>query len=177
MATTPPRFETGLIAAQGMGAVAVGAAWLGAGSTPGWPLTAVIILAAGGLLGVAASVALRGSFRVRPTPGDDARLIQGGVYRWLRHPMYVAVILIFSAAAVSRPSTWVLVAVGLNLALYLGKARYEESVLMRHYQGYARYREGTLGVRPLGGPGKGGGERTPANPDSTDQSSDPTTKE
>ena len=54
-----------------------------------------------------------------------------------------------AAAACSRPSIWVLLIVGLNFGLYLGKARYEESVLMKYYEGYADYRDGTLGVKPL----------------------------
>jgi hypothetical protein len=56
---------------------------------------------------------------------------------------------LLAAAASSRPSIWVLLIVGLNFGLYLGKARYEESVLMDRYEGYADYREGTLGVKPL----------------------------
>jgi protein-S-isoprenylcysteine O-methyltransferase Ste14 len=172
-----PRFETWLLVAQIMGGIAVGAAWLRSDSTSGWPRVALVFLIAGGLLGVAASMALRGSFRIRPTPREGARLVQAGVYRWLRHPMYVAVMLVFAAAACSRPSTWVLLTSGLNLVLYLGKARYEESVLMHHYQGYAQYRESTLGVKPLPGPGTRRRSRTNANPDQPDSPSGPTRQE
>ena len=173
MTAASPRSESWLIAAQSVGGIAVGIAWLRSDSIGGWPLVAFLVLVAGTLLGIAASVALRGSFRVRPTPRDDARLVQGGIYRWLRHPMYVAVILIFAAAALSRPSTWVLLTAGLNLALYLGKARYEESVLMHHYPDYAQYREHSIGVRPLAGPGKRRGEGMNPDPDRPDPPSAP----
>ena len=149
MTTASPRFETFLLAAQSLGGLGLGAAWLLSGSTSGWPLVALALLIAGGLLAVAAFVALSGSFRVVPSPHADATLVRTGIYRWLRHPMYVAVLLVLAAAACSRPSAWVLLIVGLNFVLYLGKARYEESVLMDHYEGYADYREGTLGVKPL----------------------------
>jgi protein-S-isoprenylcysteine O-methyltransferase Ste14 len=149
MTAASPRFEIFLLAAQILGGLGLGAAWLLSSSISGWPLVALALLIGGGLLAVAAFVALSGSFRVVPSPRAGATLVQAGIYRWLRHPMYVAVILVLAAAACSRPSIWVLLIVGLNCALYLGKARYEESVLIDHYEGYADYRQGTLGVKPL----------------------------
>ena len=148
MSSTIPVLERWLLAGQAIGGVAVGVAWLLA-SAEGWPGIALALLALGLITGVAAFAALGNSFRVAPSPHRDAQLVRHGIYRWLRHPMYVAVVFVLAAAACSRPAVSVLVATGLNFVFYLAKARYEERVLMHHYPDYEDYRTRTVGVRPL----------------------------
>jgi len=43
---------------------------------------------------VAAGYSLRPSLRISPIPKENAPLIESGIYRRVRHPMYLAVILI-----------------------------------------------------------------------------------
>jgi protein-S-isoprenylcysteine O-methyltransferase Ste14 len=79
--------------------LAVMAAHAGALGAP-LPLEAVLALAAGGGLGLWALRANRpGNFHIRPTPHPQGRLVRHGPYRWLRHPMYTAVLLAGAAAA------------------------------------------------------------------------------
>ncbi len=99
-------------------------------------------------VGLAALVSMRRSFRIVPTPRHDAVLIQHGVYRRLRHPMYTSVLLLLTAISLHHPSVAVLIVAGINGVFYLGKARYEESLLLAHYPAYAQYRARTWGVVP-----------------------------
>ena len=74
-----------------------------------------------------------------PRPRDTAVLIQDGVYRQLRHPIYAALILIAIGWSLLTAS---LLALGLALALALLldlKARREEVWLRDRYPGYAAY--------------------------------------
>lgn len=99
-------------------------------------------------VGLAALVSMRSSFRIVPTPRHDATLIQHGIYRRLRHPMYTSVLLLLTAISLHQPSAAVLLVAGINVVFYLAKARYEESLLLAHYPGYAQYRARTWGVVP-----------------------------
>ena len=143
-----PVLERWLLAGQAIGGFAVGVTWLRA-SAAGWPEIALVLFALGLVIGVTAFAALGNSFRIAPSPHSDAQLVRHGIYRWLRHPMYVAVVFALAAAACSRPAASVLVATGLNLVFYFAKARYEERVLMQHYPDYEDYRTRTVGVQPL----------------------------
>lgn len=114
-----------------------------------WRTCLVALLAVGAAaIGVSALVSLRPSFRIAPTPRSDAVLIQHGVYRRLRHPMYTSVSMLVTAITLHHPSVGVIAVAAVNLAFYLAKARYEESLLQRRYPDYARYRARTWGVVP-----------------------------
>lgn len=78
-----------------------------------------------------------------PTPKADAELVQSGIYRHLRHPLYSSVML----AALGWSLLWQSAA-ALALAVVLGifldaKARLEERLLLARFPKYAAYRERT----------------------------------
>lgn len=104
---------------------------------------------AGGLLGVWAIVTMRlGNLNLAPDVKPDARLVRSGPYRWIRHPMYAAVLLAALALVLDAPSAlrW-----GLWLALLadlLVKLHYEERLLSAHFAGYAAYRQASKRLIP-----------------------------
>jgi protein-S-isoprenylcysteine O-methyltransferase Ste14 len=81
-----------------------------------------------------------GNFNIRPVPKDTAVLITGGPYHWVRHPMYVALLLVMAAVAGAAPhmlAGWLAL---LALAAVLAaKAALEERLLRQAYPGYAEY--------------------------------------
>ncbi len=94
----------------------------------------------GVLIIAAAGYSLKPSLRISPIPKTDSPLIESGIYRRVRHPMYLAVILIgFGMAGYSDSGfAWileVLLIVDLNI-----KARFEDALLLEahpeafHYQ-------------------------------------------
>ena len=126
-----------------MALVVAAGVWMGSNWT-GAPRFAASV--AGGAL-IAAGVAL-GYFGIRdldrslsplPRPRDTAVLIQDGVYRRLRHPIYAAVILLALGWALLMAS-FVALALAAALAVLLDlKARREEVWLRGRYPGYAQY--------------------------------------
>lgn len=95
-----------------------------------------------------------GKFNIRPTPHHAQMLIQEGPYKWIRHPMYTAV-LIFSLAcawsASDRSSSifvWSALAfIGLS-AVLMTKALLEERWLKEIDSTYAAYMKRTKRFLP-----------------------------
>ena len=81
-----------------------------------------------------------GNFNIRPELREGCAMITEGPYRWIRHPMYSAVLWMMGGTVAVSPS---LEMVGLWLVLggilYL-KARREEYLWCRHREEYAAYR-------------------------------------
>lgn len=84
-----------------------------------------------------------GNFNIRPEPKAGGQLITGGPYGWVRHPMYVALLLGMAGVAVGSHS---LVQAGLWLALLIVlnfKAALEERLLRQRWPDYTAYAQRT----------------------------------
>ncbi len=109
---------------------------------PAWPVlvAAALLAAAGGALGLAALVANRpGNFNIHPAPRTGGHLVAHGPYRWIRHPMYAAVLLLTAAATVVAASVPAALGWTLLLAVLIVKATLEERWLSAHHDAYAEY--------------------------------------
>lgn len=90
-----------------------------------------------------------GNFNIRPEPKAEGHLVQTGPYRWIRHPMYTA-LLLFSAGCAAFVAT--LLTGGLSLALLLVlwlKASLEERLLCRRHPAYRAYMTRTRRFLPF----------------------------
>lgn len=106
------------------------------------------VLAAGGWLVYRAIRALGPSLTALPAPGRDARLVEGGIYARLRHPIYLGVILLAAGWAFFVASLPALVVAAL-LAVWLDlKARREEAWLAERFPAYRDYRGRTSRFLP-----------------------------
>ncbi len=114
------------------------------------------VAAVGALLGAVALLQLGGALSVFPAPKAGAPLVTTGVYAWVRHPIYAAVLaLAFGGALYGMDAYRFAVATALTVFFHL-KAGYEERRLEAAHPAYAEYRRRTGRFLPLP-PEPGGG--------------------
>jgi protein-S-isoprenylcysteine O-methyltransferase Ste14 len=93
----------------------------------------------GAALVVLGIVGLGRSLTPLPSPVPHGELREGGLYRWMRHPIYAGIMLLGIGVAV-RSASVVVAAVAFALIAWLTvKARWEERRLAPQYPGYADY--------------------------------------
>lgn len=93
----------------------------------------------GAVVLVVAVVNLGRSLTPLPTPVGHGELRVGGLYRWLRHPIYAGIIALVVGATLRSASILVGVATATLIGWFMLKARWEEQHLARRYPGYAAY--------------------------------------
>jgi protein-S-isoprenylcysteine O-methyltransferase Ste14 len=108
------------------------------------PAGAWAVAAAGALLGLWALVCNPpGNFNIRPDPRPGGQLVRQGPYRWIRHPMYSAVIACGLACGWADGSVPAWLGAALLAAVLAVKAVVEERWMLAAHPGYAAYRART----------------------------------
>jgi len=104
-----------------------------------WPPT-LFLLALAVVLGVWTLGYNRlGNFNIRPELRRGARLITGGPYRHIRHPMYTSVLLGVGALVVADARPWRIALLVALLVVLMAKAAREEQYLRAAFPEYAAY--------------------------------------
>ena len=85
----------------------------------------------------------RGNLNVSPAVRKNASLVQRGPYRWVRHPMYTALLLFMLSYVIAEVTA-------LSVQLWCGllfvlivKSLYEESLLTQRFPSYIEYKRRT----------------------------------
>lgn len=114
-----------------------------------WPLT-LFLLATAAVLGLWALGFNRwGNFNIRPELRSGARLVTGGPYRWIRHPMYASVLLGVGALVYADPRLWRVALLVALLVVLMTKAAREESYLRAAFPEYPAYASRTWRLVPF----------------------------
>jgi len=114
-----------------------------------WPLHWPQWVVAGGLLlfglvlGAASGRALGQSLTPSPIPLSGGELVTSGIYRFVRHPIYSALLVLGIGLVVIGASLWHVATYVLLVMLLAHKARAEERLLTQRYEGYAAYASST----------------------------------
>lgn len=138
-----------LFAAIGVTGLALPGAWSGLGATiamiAGWAL-----IAAGAGLAVAGVAGLQGgaALTALPHPRDEARLVERGAYRLVRHPVYGGLVMAAAGWALARGSLAALAGAAALLVFFDLKRRREEAWLLERFPDYAAYRTRTRRLIP-----------------------------
>jgi protein-S-isoprenylcysteine O-methyltransferase Ste14 len=116
-------------------------------AVPTWPehlrptsyILAALLLLAGGTLAVAGVLALGRNLTPLPLPKRDARLVESGPYRLVRHPIYGGIVLMAYGWSLLAGS-WLTLGYATLLFLFFDiKSRREERWLRAKYPGYSEY--------------------------------------
>lgn len=121
--------------------IAIVVAFLGGEATAPTTILAILLFVAGQGMAIAAALQMRQYISAHPAPVPGASLLQGGIYKLVRHPMYGGVILMAGAIAVFDVNPVAVVLTAVLAAVFHGKSRYEESLLAAAFLGYEDYRE------------------------------------
>ena len=110
----------------------------------------LIVELLGILLGVWAVFTMGlGRFNITPDPLESSRLVTQGPYSLIRHPMYLALLLVTAPLVTTglilvRALLWVILLVDLLL-----KLNYEEGLLSAQIKGYSEYRQKSYRLIPF----------------------------
>ncbi|MBM3844727.1 MAG: isoprenylcysteine carboxylmethyltransferase family protein [Verrucomicrobia bacterium] len=103
-----------------------------------WPAGSVLLIL-GAWLGIRGERDLGKHRTPYPRPKPDCQLITSGIYGFIRHPLYAAVITLGFAWALLWRSEPALVLAALQIPFFDAKARREERWLLERFTAYADY--------------------------------------
>jgi protein-S-isoprenylcysteine O-methyltransferase Ste14 len=94
---------------------------------------------AGALVVLAGLIALGTHLTPMPRPKPTTELVTGGIYRWIRHPLYTGIILVCVGWAIYTASISRLVFTMGLWVLFNYKCRLEEQYLLERFEAYKDY--------------------------------------
>jgi protein-S-isoprenylcysteine O-methyltransferase Ste14 len=110
------------------------------------------VMAAGGALRVSSMRTLGEFFTRTLVTFDDQQLVERGPYRWLRHPGYLARLLVFlpGILVLSANALYVALVAAIYTEVYRRRTAAEEAMLLARFgDAYAGYRRRTWRLVPL----------------------------
>ena len=85
---------------------------------------------------------------ISPTPLKNAILITSGPYKYIRHPMYLSLILAFTPLLITYFSSYFLIIFIVFIVNLVFKFLYEESLLIDHFSDYKDYMKKSWRILP-----------------------------
>ena len=107
------------------------------------PIASVILYGVAVIGAVPAFVNLRPALTALPEPKEGAPLVTHGIYRWIRHPMYTALLSLSAGLAVARWTVLALVIASLMAIVLSIKSRYEDRLLRNRWPQAREYQSRT----------------------------------
>lgn len=102
-----------------------------------------ILYAIAAVILASAALALGSALTASPIPKDDASLVMTGIYRWIRHPMYTALLVMALGLLLRTFNIFSLSSYIALVLLLFSKSRYEDQLLAGKHSEAKRYQEAT----------------------------------
>lgn len=103
----------------------------------------IIVAVVGFIIILIALLQLNKNLSPFPSPKSGSQLIQNGLYKYIRHPIYTGIILLFLGYSFYVTSGYKLLITLLLLVLFIFKSRYEEERLALTFKSYSKYKKTT----------------------------------
>lgn len=108
-----------------------------------------IVVVFGVIIGLLAFRKMRKSdFKITPDVSKNAKLITSGIYKHIRHPMYLAVLITALGLLLMDVSFARVLVFLILIANLLVKIRYEEDLLIKRFAEYKSYKESSKKLIP-----------------------------
>lgn len=104
-------------------------------------MTGLIVSISGLLILLLALLQLNNNLSPFPTPKSSAELIQTGLYKFIRHPIYTGIIFLLFGYGIYCSSLFKIVISILLLILFYFKSSYEEKLLQSKYSNYSEFKK------------------------------------
>lgn len=109
----------------------------------------LVIQLSGILLGIWAIIVMsKSKLNIAPVPRVGSTLINTGPYRFIRHPMYLSLLLIFIPMMILNNSVVGWVVFGVFIINLILKLSYEEQLLSQTFENYSGYQQQTWRLVP-----------------------------
>nr|WP_302480391.1 isoprenylcysteine carboxylmethyltransferase family protein [Polynucleobacter antarcticus] len=106
---------------------------------PYFEIFGILIASAGLIFTVVAAYHLGKNLTPLPCPKENAQLVQSGLYRLVRHPIYFGVLLVALGFLLIYPHIWILLEVFALVLFFDVKTRREEKWLIIRFPQYQDY--------------------------------------
>ena len=90
-----------------------------------------------------------GNFSIQPKMKENAALITTGIYAYVRHPMYLSVILVMLGVLVDSPTFIEIFFMLLLVLVLLLKAKKEEAIWLQESEAYTAYKRRSKLILPF----------------------------
>ncbi|TRO65518.1 methyltransferase family protein [Christiangramia sabulilitoris] len=104
---------------------------------------ALIIAVLGGAVLILAMLQLSKNLSPFPSPKTNSELVQSGLYKYVRHPIYTGIVISSFSLALATASVFRILISILLYILFMVKSEYEEKLLMQRYKEYESYKKRT----------------------------------
>lgn len=111
-------------------------------------LLSILLFLFASIILIFAFIALRPSLRVNPVPKEGAKFISSGIYRYIRHPMYSALVLLATGLVAISGSPFSLILWGVLILTLLVKGRLEDYLLAAIHPENIEYQHQVPGFIP-----------------------------
>ncbi len=108
----------------------------------------LFFVAIGAILLALSAIRLNKNLTPFPSPKQSGLLITSGIYKYIRHPIYTGILLLTAGYGVYSENTLRILVFGSLLVLFLFKAKYEESQLIKKFPEYKAYKKQTPALMP-----------------------------
>ncbi|UZO80392.1 DUF1295 domain-containing protein [Aquimarina sp. ERC-38] len=78
-----------------------------------------------------------------PSPREKGKLITSGIFKYIRHPIYSGILMLFFGSAIYQGSFYKVLISVLLLILFYYKSNYEEQLLANYFKEYGAYQKTT----------------------------------
>ncbi len=100
----------------------------------------VVIFVIGAFITITAALQLNFNLSPFPSPLPGSNLIENGVYKFIRHPIYTGLILSFFGFAIISDSGYRILITAVLFLLFYFKTIYEEKRLIEKFPSYLEYK-------------------------------------